>query len=192
MESVDRIRSTVTGSNKQRFSFVMMPISSNLHCKFLTWLGLLFQQGTQLVRFVGSDNPNPNTPWRSLEANRLKLFGSCCWASFFNFIVQCHGHWTWHFLNLVERVAKARLEHRGRRRLSREACRLMIGGLHHGPWKCCKWNWEERHFLMQAFVFAMAPQVLELSSQLVSTSTAANQEMTLYIYNLSYNMYCIV
>ena len=48
MESVDRIRSTVTGSNKQRFSFVMMPILSNLHCKFVTWLGFLFQQGTNL------------------------------------------------------------------------------------------------------------------------------------------------
>ena len=101
MESVDRIHSRVTGSNKKRFSFVMMPISSNLHSKFVTWLGFLFQQGTQLVRFVGSDNPETqtrsNTPWRSLEANRLKLFGSCGWASFLNFTVQCHGHWTWHF-----------------------------------------------------------------------------------------------
>ena len=57
----------------------MMPISSNLRCKFVTRVGLLFQQGTQLVRFVGSDNPETqipsNTPWRSLEANRLKHFG---------------------------------------------------------------------------------------------------------------------
>ena len=129
MESVDRICSTVTGSNKQRFSFVMMPISSNLHSKFVTWLGFLFQQGTQLVRFVGSDNPETqtrsNTPWRSLEANRLKLFGSCGWASLLHFTVQCHGHWTWHFWiwwSEWPKMAKAKLEHRARKRLSREAC----------------------------------------------------------------------
>ena len=59
MESVDRIGSTVTGSNKQRFSFVMIPILSNLHCKFVTWLGFLFQQGTNLWHLLAVTTQKP-------------------------------------------------------------------------------------------------------------------------------------
>ena len=124
-QSVESVPRWLEVTGKILSWFVMMPILSNLHCKFVTWLGFLFQQGTNLWHLLAVTTQKPKhdqthhedllkqTASNSLEA----VVGLPSSTSLSNAMGTGRG-----ILNLVERAAKAKLEHRARERLSREAC----------------------------------------------------------------------